>query len=314
MNEKIDLTERFEESRPQLHAVAYRMLGSLSEAEDAVQEAWLRLHRTDATTIDNLGGWLTTVVARVCLDVLRSRRSRREEPLRPDQTEPRALHGADPEREVLIADSVGVALLVVLETLTPAERLAFVLHDLFATPFAEIGVILDRSPDAVRQLASRARRRVQGGALPATGTVDRTRQREVVEAFLAAARSGDLERLLDVLDPDAVIRIDAAARLDAPPEDAGRPREVRGASKWAPQLLALSRQSPFVVQPAVVDGSVGLISAPLGNLARAFVFAFEGDKVVRLEVIADPGRLGELEIALPWLPDEEPARGGRAPA
>jgi len=298
MDAQDDLAELFEESRPHLRAVAYRMLGSLSEAEDAVQEAWLRLHRADAVAIDNLRGWLTTVVSRVCLDMLRSRRSRREEPL--GQEIALRVHdgaGADPERETLVADAVGVALLVVLEALTPAERLAFVLHDLFGTPFAEIGGILGRAPDAARQLASRARRRVRGGSVPEAGGIDRGRQRQVVDAFVAAARSGDLERLLDVLDPDAVVRIDAAARLDAPPEDAHEPREVRGASRWAPHVLALSEQSP-VVQPALVDGSVGLIYAPLGKLARAFTFTFAGDKVTRLEVIGDPARLRELEIAV----------------
>ena len=206
------LTERFEENRPRLRGVAYRMLGSLSEAEDAVQEAWLRLNRIDAATVENLGGWLTTVVSRVCLDMLRSRKSRREEPIDAQVTEPSVVRGegADPEGEAVLADSVGVALLVVLDTLTPAERLAFVLHDLFAMPFDEIGSIVGRSPAAAKQLASRARRRVRGS--PAPSDAGRARQREVVEAFLRAVRAGDLEGLLAVLDPDAVLRIDAAAR------------------------------------------------------------------------------------------------------
>ena len=297
MDEQGWLTERFEENRPRLRGVAYRMLGSLSEAEDAVQEAWLRLERTDTATVENLGGWLTTVVSRVCLDVLRSRKSRREEPIGAQVTEPSVVHGegADPEGEAVLADSVGVALLVVLDTLTPAERLAFVLHDLFAMPFDEIGSIVGRSPDAAKQLASRARRRVRGA--PAPSDAGRARQGEVVEAFLRAARAGDFEGLLAVLDPDAVVRIDAAARIDAPPSDAGTAREVRGASTWAKQFIALSRGLRFV-QPALIDGSVGLIFAPRGKLSRALTFAFTNAKVSRVEVIGDPTRLRELDIAV----------------
>jgi RNA polymerase sigma factor (sigma-70 family) len=297
MDEQGWLTERFEENRPRLRGVAYRMLGSLSEAEDAVQEAWLRLERTDTATVENLGGWLTTVVSRVCLDVLRSRKSRREEPIGAQVTEPSVVHGegADPEGEAVLADSVGVALLVVLDTLTPAERLAFVLHDLFAMPFDEIGSIVGRSPDAAKQLASRARRRVRGA--PAPSDAGRARQGEVVEAFLRAARAGDFEGLLAVLDPDAVVRIDAAARIDAPPSDAGTAREVRGASTWAKQFIALSRGLRFV-QPALIDGSVGLIFAPRGKLSRALTFAFTNAKVTRVEVIGDPARLRELDIAV----------------
>src|SRR5438105_7750504 len=271
------VTERFEENRPRLRGVADRMLGSFSEAEDAVQEAWLRLNRIDTATVDNLGGWLTTVVSRVCLDMLRSRKSRREEPIGAQVTEPRMAHGegADPEGEALLADSVGVALLVVLDTLTPAERLVFVLHDLFGMPFDEIGSIVGRSPAAAKQLASRARRRVRGSTAPSHA--GKARQREVVEAFLGAVRAGDLEGLLAVLDPDAVIRIDAAARfdgvvrIDAPAADVGRARELRGASTWATPLIALSRGLRFV-QPALVNGSVGLILAPRGTLARALTF------------------------------------------
>jgi RNA polymerase sigma factor (sigma-70 family) len=297
MDEQGWLTERFEENRPRLRGVAYRMLGSLSEAEDAVQEAWLRLERTDTATVENLGGWLTTVVSRVCLDVLRSRKSRREEPIGAQVTEPSVVRGegADPEGEAVLADSVGVALLVVLDTLTPAERLAFVLHDLFAIPFEEIGPIVGRSPEAARQLASRARRRVRGA--PAPSDAGRARQREVVEAFLRAARAGDLEGLLAVLDPDAIVRIDAAARIDAPPSEAGTPREVRGASTWANQLLALSRGLRFV-QLALINGSVGLILAPGGKLSRALIFTFTNAKVTRVEVIGDPARLRELDIAV----------------
>src|ERR687892_765678 len=221
MNERDYLAERFEEHRTHLRAVAYRMLGSLSEVDDAVQEAWLRLSRADATGIDNLGGWLTTVVARVCLDLLRSRKSRREEPLTPHAPEPVATgtSGSSPEHEALLADSVGLALLVVLDRLTPAERLAFVLHDMFAVPFEEVAPIVGRSPEAARQLAARARRRVRGGGAP---NPDLVQQREVVEAFLEALRAGDFERLLAVLDPDLVVRADAAIT-------AGAPSEIRGA-------------------------------------------------------------------------------------
>lgn len=297
MDEQGWLTERFEENRPRLRAVAYRMLGSLSEAEDAVQEAWLRLHRSDAAAVENLGGWLTTVVSRVCLDVLRSRRSRREEPMGAEAAEPSAARGegADPEGEAVLADSVGVALLVVLDTLAPAERLAFVLHDLFALPFEEIGPIVGRSPEAARQLASRARRRVRGA--PAPPDAGRARQRELVEAFVRAARAGDLEGLLAVLDPDAVVRIEAAARIDAPPSEVGQPREVRGASAWVRQFVALSR-GLHSVQLALIDGSVGLIHAPRGKLSRVLAFTTTNAKVTRVEVIADPARLRELDIAV----------------
>src|SRR5688572_18916460 len=293
MDEQGWLTERFEENRPRLRGVAYRMLGSVSEAEDAVQEAWLRLNRIDAATVDNLGGWLTTVVSRVCLDLLRSRKSRREEPIDAQVTEPMVVRGegADPEGEAVLADSVGVALLVVLDTLTPAERLAFVLHDLFAIPFDEIGSIVGRSPAAAKQLASRARRRVRGSPVPSDA--GRARQREVVEAFLKAARAGDLEGLLAVLDPDAVIRIEAAARIDAPPAEAGMARELRGASTWAKQFIAMSRGLRFV-QPALIDGSVGLIFAPRGKLSKAMIFTFTNAKVTRVEVIGDPDRLREF--------------------
>ena len=297
MDQQSWLTERFEENRPRLRGVAYRVLGSLSEAEDAVQEAWLRLNRTDTATVENLGGWLTTVVSRVCLDMLRSRKSRREEPIGAQITEPSVVRGegADPEGEAVLADSVGVALLVVLDTLTPAERLAFVLHDLFAMPFDEIGSIVGRSPAAAKQLASRARRRVRGS--PPPSDAGRARQREVVEAFLRAVRAGDLEGLLAELHPDAVVRIDAAARIDAPPAEAGMAREVRGASMWAKQFIALSRGLRFV-QPALVNGSVGLILAPGGKLSRALTFTFANAKVTRVEVIGDPARLRELDIAV----------------
>lgn len=298
MDDPVGLTERFEENRPRLRGLAYRMLGSLCEAEDAVQEAWLRLHRADTAAVDNLGGWLTTVVSRVCLDVLRSRGSRREEPIGAQVAGPSVVRGdgADPEGEAALADSVGVALLVVLDALTPAERLAFVLHDLFGVPFEEIGSIVGRSPDAARQLASRARRRVRGA--PAPLEAGRARQREVVEAFVRAARAGDFEGLLAVLDPDAVVRIDGAARIASATADAeDAPREVRGASTWARQFIALSRGLQFV-QLALIDGSVGLVLAPRGKLTRALTFTFTGARVTRVEVIGDAARLRELEIAV----------------
>lgn len=297
MDEQSWLTERFEANRPRLRGVAYRMLGSLSEAEDAVQEAWLRLNRTETAAVENLGGWLTTVVSRVCLDMLRSRRSRREEPMGAQATEPDVIRGegADPEGEAVLADSVGVALLVVLDTLTPAERLAFVLHDLFAMPFEEIGPIVGRSTEAARQLAHRARRRVRGA--PAAPDVHRERQREIVDAFLLAARAGDIQGLLAVLDPDAVVRIEAAARIDAPAAEAGMARELRGASTWVRQFVALSRGLRSV-QPALIDGSVGLIFAPRGKLSRVLTFAFTDAKVTQVEVIGDPARLRDLDIAV----------------
>jgi RNA polymerase sigma factor (sigma-70 family) len=303
MDQKSWLTERFEENRPRLRGVAYRMLGSLSEAEDAVQEAWLRLNRIDAATIDHLGGWLTTVVSRVCLDVLRSRKLRREEPIGPQVIEPSVIRGegADPEGEAVLADSVGVALLVVLEALTPAERLAFVLHDLFDMPFDEIGPIVGRTAGAAKQLASRARRRVRGS--PAPTDAGRARQREVVEAFLKATRAGDLQGLLAILDPDAVIHIDAVARVDgvtrvdAPAAEAGKPRELKGAQAWAPQFIALARGMRFV-QPALIDGTVGVIFAPRGKLTRVLSFTFADNKVARVDVIADPAHFRELDIAV----------------
>ena len=300
MDQQSWLTQRFEENRPWLRGVAYRLLGSLSEAEDAVQEAWLRLNRSDTTSVDNLGAWLTTVVSRLCLDMLRSRKSRREESIAAQLSEPSVVRGegTDPESEAVLADSVGVALLVVLETLTPAERLAFVLHDLFAMPFDEIGSIVGRSPAATKQLASRARRRVRGASAPSDA--DKARQREVVDAFLRAAHEGDLEGLLAVLDPDAVIRIDGAARIAfGAPDAAATTRELRGASTWATQMIALSRGlRPRFVQPALINGSVGVIFAPRGKLSRALIFTFANAKVLQVEVIGDPARLRELEIAV----------------
>jgi RNA polymerase sigma factor (sigma-70 family) len=290
MNERDYLAERFEEHRTHLRAVAYRMLGSLSEVDDAVQEAWLRLSRTDAAGIDNLRGWLTTVVARVCLDMLRSRHARREEPFTADAPEPVATgpSGGSPEDETLLADSVGLALLVVLDRLTPAERLAFVLHDMFAVPFEEIGLIVGRSAEAARQLASRARRRVRGGA--ATPQLDLDRQREVVDAFLAALRGGDFEGLLAVLDPDLVVRTDLAVA-------SGARGEVRGAAVWAKQAAAFGHLARLV-QPALVNGAIGLVMAPRGRLSRALTFKIANGRITEIEVIGDPARLGELEVSI----------------
>ena len=287
MNERDYLAEQFEEHRTHLRAVAYRMLGSVSEVDDAVQEAWLRLSRADATGIDNLGGWLTTVVARVCLDMLRSRQSRREEPFTPDAPEPVATgaHGSSPEQEAILADSVGLALLVVLDKLTPAERLAFVLHDMFAVPFEEIGPIVGRSAEATRQLASRARRRVRGGG---AADPDLVRQREVVEAFIAALRAGDFEGLLAVLDPDLVVRADMAA---------GAPTEIRGAAVWAKGAVAYGHMARLT-QPALVDGTIGVVVAPQGRLVRALRFTIANGKITEIEVIGNPARLGGLDVSI----------------
>jgi RNA polymerase sigma-70 factor (ECF subfamily) len=286
MNERDYLAERFEENRTHLRAVAYRMLGSVSEVDDAVQEAWLRLSRADTTGIDNLGGWLTTVVARVCLDMLRSRKSRREEPFTPDAPEQVAAltRGSSPEQEALLADSVGLALLIVLDRLTPAERLAFVLHDMFAVPFEEIAPIVGRSAEATRQLASRARRRVRGGGSPDPDVI---RQREVVEAFLAALRAGDFEGLLAVLDPDLVVRADMP----------GAPAEVRGAAIWARGAVAYGHMARGV-QPALINGTIGLVMAPRGRLSRALTFTIANGKITEIEVIGDPARLGELDVSI----------------
>ena len=303
MTEHGGLTEQFEQNRPRLRGVAYRMLGSLSEAEDAVQEAWLRLERTDASGVDNLAGWLTTVVARVCLDMLRARKSRREDALDARAVESGGGHddratAADPEQEAVLAESVGVALLVVLDTLAPAERLAFVLHDLFGVPFEEIGPVVGRTTEAARQLAHRARRRVRGAPPPPESSdADRARQRAIVEAFLRAARDGDVAALLAVLEPDAEIRIEAAARIDAPPDEVGQDRVVRGAAAWVGRFVQMSRGQRGV-QLAMIDGAVGLIVAPGGRLARVMRFTVAGDRVARVEVVADPARLRALEIAV----------------
>ena len=286
------LAARFEEHRSHLRGVAYRMLGSATEADDAVQESWLRLSRTGAEGIDNLGGWLTTVVARVSLNMLRSRASTdAKEPLDDQPPEPRAGGAArrDPEDEALLADSVGLALLVVLDTLTPAERLAFVLHDMFAVPFDDIAPIVDRSPDAARQLASRARRRVRGAA--AVPEVDLVRQRELVDVFLAAACQGDFDGLVAVLDPDVALYADANA---GPP---GAPRELHGATVVASSAATFSARARFS-QVALVNGSVGLVVAPRGHLFLVLGYEFGDDRITGIDVIADPDRLRHLDLAV----------------
>jgi RNA polymerase sigma factor (sigma-70 family) len=291
MDDQEWLAERFEEQRPQLRAVAYRMLGSLSEADDAVQDTWLRLSRTDTSEVENLGGWLTTVVARVSLNMLRSRQSRREQPLGVHVPEPiiDRVDGTDPEHEALLADSVGLALLVVLETLTPAERLAFVLHDMFAVPFDEIAPIVERSPAAARQLASRARRRVQGERTAPDADLDR--QREVVDAFMAAARDGDFDALVAVLDPDVVVRADAGAL------PVGASREVRGAEAVAAQALSYAGAG-LLVQPALINGVAGAVTIRRGQAVSVGAFTVRGGKVVAIDILADPVRLRELDLTI----------------
>jgi RNA polymerase sigma factor (sigma-70 family) len=288
MDEHDWLAERFEAHRTHLRAVAFRMLGSPSEADDAVQEAWLRLSRSGAGGVENLGGWLTTVVGRVCLDMLRSRTSRREEPLGAHPAEPivEREDEVDPEHEALMADSVGSALLVVLDMLAPAERLAFVLHDMFGVPFEEIAPIVERSPAAARQLASRARRRVRGTAT--VPEADLARRRAVVDAFLAASRGGDFEALLAVLDPDVVLRADGAAvRL-------GASREVRGAAAVAETFSGRARAA----KPALVDGAPGLVWASGGRPRVVFGFTITDGRIVEIEMVADPERIGQLDLSI----------------
>jgi RNA polymerase sigma factor (sigma-70 family) len=289
MDDQEWLAERFEEHRPRLRAVAYRMLGSLSEADDAVQDAWLRLSRADTSAVENLGGWLTTVVARVSLNMLRSRRSRREARWGPHLPEPivdRA-DGVDPEHEALLADSVGLALLVVLETLTPAERLAFVLHDLFAVPFEEIAPMVDRSPAAARQLASRARRRIQGENTVPDADLDT--QRQIVEAFLAASRNGDFDSLLKLLDPDVVLRVDAGA---AP---AAASIEVRGAAAVAGQAQ-LYAQLGLDIRPVLINGAAGAVSIRNGQPFAVGGITVRAGKIVEIDILADPARLRQLDL------------------
>jgi RNA polymerase sigma-70 factor (ECF subfamily) len=287
---EVDLTERFEERRTRLRAVAYRMLGSLTEADDAVQEAWLRLNRSDPEEIENLDAWLTTVVARVSLNMLRSRRARREEPIGVRLPDPivDAADGTDPEHEVLLADSVGLALLVVLETLTPAERLAFVLHDIFAIPFDEIAPIVERSPEAARQLASRARRRVRSER--AVAHDDAETQRRVVDAFIAAGREGDFEALLEVLDPDVVLRADMGPL-------AGGLREVRGASVVARQSLFYA-QLGLDVRRALVNGAAGAVTTRGGELFSIGGVTVRDGRIVEVDILADPERLSRVDLSL----------------
>ncbi|WP_328613743.1 sigma-70 family RNA polymerase sigma factor [Amycolatopsis sp. NBC_00355] len=281
-----ELAERFEAERGRLRGLAGRMLGSAAEADDAVQEAWLRLSRADG--VDNVAAWLTTVVARVCLDVLRSRKARREDPA---DLLPEPIADADPAGEVELADSVGRALLVVLDALGAAERVAFVLHDLFAVPFARIAPVLDRTPVAAKKLASRARQRVRGTSpLP---DADLTRHRRVVDAFLAAARGGDLDELLTVLAPDVIRRADAAAL------PVGTALEVRGARAVAEETQVFGKRAHFA-EPALINGAVGVVVAPRGRLRLALVVAIEGEQVTGYDVIADPARLAALRITCPW--------------
>jgi RNA polymerase sigma factor (sigma-70 family) len=279
------LAEQFEVHRAHLRAVAYRMLGSMSEADDAVQESWLRLSRADTSEVENLGGWMTTAVARVSLDMLRARKARREELQGASTAEPVASHanGTDPEHEALLADAVGPALLVILETLAPAERLAFVLHDMFGVPFDEIAAIVGRSPEATRKLASRARRRVQGAS--ADSDADVAHQRKIVAAFLAASRNGDFDALLAILDPDVVLRSDSAAA------QMGAPAEVRGAREVADFFSGRARAA----RPALINGSAGTVWAPGGRPRVVFDFRNADGKIVEIELLADPDFLNQLE-------------------
>jgi len=275
------LAERFEAHRPRLHAVAHRMLGSAAEADDAMQEAWLRLSRSGADGVENMGGWFTTIVARVCLDLLRSRQSRREEPVGEDL--PEQASEADPEQQAVMADSVGLALLVVLDTLTPTERLAFVLHDMFDVPFDQIASVIDRSPAAARQLASRARRRVRGAG-PNPG-IDPARQREVVNAFLAASRGGDLAALVALLDPEVALRTDPeGVRLGAPPEILG-----------AHAVAGVFAEYGGGAHPALVGGLAGAVWAPGGRIRAAYIFTVSGGAITAIDRVANPDLLRELD-------------------
>jgi RNA polymerase sigma factor (sigma-70 family) len=291
MDDHDRLAERFETQRGRLRAVAYRMLGSLGEADDAVQEAWLRLSRADTSGVENLPGWLTRVVGRVCLDMLRTRTSRREQPLGLQVADPATdgQDGGDPEREALLAEEVGLALLVVLDRLTPAERVAFVLHDTFAVPFDEIAPIVERSPTAAKKLASRARHRVRGATtIP---DADLARKREVVDAYIAAARGGDIKALLEVLDPDVVRRADRVAL------PAGVATELRGARAVAEETRTNMQRARFA-QPALVDGTIGVVVAPRGRLFLTLSLRFKDDRIAEIDVIADPARLQRLDLAV----------------
>jgi RNA polymerase sigma factor (sigma-70 family) len=287
MDERDWLAQRFQEHRPRLRAVAYRMLGSTSEADDALQEAWIRLTRSNADEIDNLQAWLVTVVGRVALNMLRSRKTRREEPLEahlPDPIVDRA-DGIDPEHEALLSDSVGLALLVVLETLTPAERLAYVLHDMFSVPFEQIGAILERSPEAARQLASRGRRRIRGANT--TPDADAAAHQEVVEAFLAAARDGDFDALVAVLDPDIVVRGDWGS---------GTIVEVRGALNVARRAMAASQRDGLVVRPALINGAAGWVSVLNGELYAIGALTLHNGRITKMDILLDPARLARLDL------------------
>jgi RNA polymerase sigma factor (sigma-70 family) len=291
MDEQTQLAEQFEANRPHLRSVAYRMLGSVAEADDAVQEGWLRVSRSGAHGVENLGGWLTTIVGRVCLDMLRSRKARREDSLDVRVPDPvvALADGGNPEHEALLAESVGLALLIVLETLEPAERLAFVLHDMFAVPFDEIARIIDRSPTAARQLASRARRRVQRTAPVADGSL--AEQRVVVDAFLSASRAGDFEALVAVLHPDIVLRADTGGAVG------GGSRLVRGAAAVAGQALLFSRLAHSAM-PAVVNGAVGVLAVVDGRLVSVTGLTISGGKIVEMDILADPNRLRQLGVAV----------------
>jgi len=283
MSEKNFLADKFEADRARLRGVAYRMLGSLPEAEDAVQEAWLRLSRADTSGVDNLSAWLTTVTSRVCLDMLRSKKSRREDAIEDGAPEPAVTAEDAIERETILADSVGLAMLVVLQTLTPAERIAFVLHDLFDLPFEQIAPIVERTPDAARQLASRARRRVRGGdSLDATQTA----QKSVVDAFLLASRTGDLAGLMAVLDPNVVVRADAFA-------GGGQVRELRGAAKVADFYNGLAVSG----RTALVNGAIGAVVAPMGKLYAVLDIRIVDGKVAEITVTGDPQRLAGVEVS-----------------
>jgi RNA polymerase sigma factor (sigma-70 family) len=292
MTESDWLAEDFEKNRTRLRAVAYRMLGSLADADDAVQEAWLRLSRSDASGVDNLGAWLTTIVVRVCLNVLRSRNTRREEPVGVHMPDPviSRMDGTNPEDEALLADSVGLALQVVLETLAPAERLAFVLHDMFDLPFDEIAPMVGRTPATARQLASRARRRVRGAEVRAPDP-DIARQREVVDAFFAAAHHGDLDALVAVLDPDVVLRSDAGTARP------GAPVVLHGAAAVAGRALMFTRPSTLV-RPALVNGAAGVVVTAGGRPVSVMGFTVSRGKIVEIDVIADPERLLRLDLAV----------------
>jgi RNA polymerase sigma factor (sigma-70 family) len=291
MSEQDWLAQRFEEQRPRLRAVAYRMLGSVSEADDAVQEAWLRLSRTESGEIENLSGWLTTVVARVSLNMLRSRAVRREEPLSPRLPDPiiDLSDGVDPEHEALLADSVGLALLVVLETLTPPERLAFVLHDMFGVSFEEIAPLVDRSPQAARQLASRARRRVR--VRPTAPDVDVTAQREVLSAFMAAAREGNFDRLVATLDPDVVLRADGGTAF------AAASIEVHGALEVARRAVVWA-QVDLAMHPALVNGAVGMVATRNGVVFSIASVIVRDGKIAEMDFLADPDRLARLNLSI----------------